>query len=343
MQLSSCVLSILAAGTCCGAHAATPWRGLHIPLQSAEGARTAERLVREVLQPLGVNVLVVEVNYSYQFESRPELGGGTLTKDDARRLAETCRSAGIRLIPLLNCLGHQSWAETTFSLLTKHPEFDETPDIPLSNPGIYCRSWCPLHPDLNPIVFDLIDELVDAFEADAVHVGMDEVFLIGSDQCARCRGKNPAELFAKAVNDLHDHIVGEKHWEMLMWGDRLLDADKMGYGEWESSANGTAPAVDKVPKDIIMCDWHYEPLPRYPSVRFFEDKGFRVLPCPWKNLDAATKFLDDALADPSDRMLGVLCTGWSVGDGGSAILADAEGEGECQEAEVLKGCVGRLR
>ena len=45
---------------------------------------------------------------------------------------------------------------------------------------------------------------------------------------------------------------------MLMWGDRLLDGKKMRYGKWEAAANGTAPAIDRIPKDIILCDWHYE-------------------------------------------------------------------------------------
>ena len=33
--------------------------------------------------------------------------------------------------------------------------------IPKDNRNIYCRSWCPLHPKVNPIVFALIDELID--------------------------------------------------------------------------------------------------------------------------------------------------------------------------------------
>ena len=36
---------------------------------------------------------------------------------------------------------------------------------------------------------------------------MDEVFLVVSDQCPRCRGKSPAEVFTTAVNDLHAHLV----------------------------------------------------------------------------------------------------------------------------------------
>ncbi|MCX7894917.1 MAG: hypothetical protein N2447_03040, partial [Thermoanaerobaculum sp.] len=50
-----------------------------------------------------------------------------------------------------------SWAKTTFPLLVKYPEFDETPQIPLDNPDIYCRSWCPLHPKVNDVVFALMD------------------------------------------------------------------------------------------------------------------------------------------------------------------------------------------
>jgi hypothetical protein len=171
-------------------------------------------------------------------------------------------------------------------------ELDETPDVPKDNKGIYCRSWCPLHPEVNKIVFALIDELIDAFDSDSFQVGMDEVFLVAHPGCARCKGKDPAELFAKSVNDLHGHIVGERKQTMLMWADRLLDDKKLGYGKWESSANGTAPAIDRVPKDIILCDWHHETRAQgYPSVAYLQEKGFRVLPSSWRNKDAALAML----------------------------------------------------
>jgi len=41
--------------------------------------------------------------------------------------------------------------------------------------NIYCRSWCPQNPEVNKVVFALVDELVNAFEATAFHAGMDEV------------------------------------------------------------------------------------------------------------------------------------------------------------------------
>jgi hypothetical protein len=301
-----------------------------------DGVPVLKRAIAEGLAPLGINALMLEVNYSYRFASQPELAAeGGLTREDARDLAEACRAHGIRLIPQFNCLGHQSWARNTFALLKKHPDFDETPDVPADNTGIYCRSWCPLHPGVNPVVFSLMDELIDAFAADAFHVGMDEIFLIASDKCPRCKGKDPAELIARAVNDYHDHLVGAKKLTMLMWGDRLLDAKSTGYGKWEASANGTSPAIDRIPKDIVICDWHYEPRETYPSVHLFQEKGFRVWPSSWRNEKAALAFRDDARRGATERMVGHLCTTWVSSEAVCRALLNEGGVTDARASEVV--------
>jgi hypothetical protein len=288
------------------------WRAVHLMAPGRDDLPLFKRTIDEALKPMGINVVVLEVNYGFEFQSHPELRQGRgLSRADSY-----CRQRGIDLIPQLNCLGHQSWGRTTAPLLKKYPQFDETPNIPADNKGIYCRSWCPLHPEVNKVVFALVDELADAFAADAFHVGMDEVFFVASDQCPRCRGKNPAEVFAKAVNDLHSHIVKDKKLTMLMWADRLLDDKTMHYGKWESSANGTAPAIDRIPKDIIMCDWHYEMRDHYPSEAFFQEKGFRVLPSSWNNPQAALAFLEDARRVNKGLVIGHMGTTWT---GASAI------------------------
>lgn len=288
------------------------WRGVHLGLgHDAEVAALIEELPS--LAELGVNLLIPEVNYQFAYASHPELrGDDPITPEAARRLSDACRDLGIRLIPQFQCLGHQSWDKTTFPLLEAYPQFDETPGQFPDNEGIYCRSWCPQHPDVNNIIFTLFDELLEAFEADALHVGMDEVFLIGSEHCPRCRGQDPAVLFAKAVNDYYGYL-SERHLDMLMWGDRLLDAEETGYGKWEAAANGTAPAIEMIPKDIVQCDWHYEAMDDYPSISIFLEKGFPVLPGGWKNVDAVDLLLDEALAHQEHpRMLGYLCTTWGA-------------------------------
>ena len=298
------------------------WRGLHLYDVPHDKVATLERLITEQLAPLGINYLILEVNYNFAYQSHPKLAKDNgLTYDDAKMLVKLCRENGIRLIPQFQCLGHQSGDKKTFGLLTKYPRFDETPGKYPENEGIYSRSWCPLHPRVNAVVFDLMDELIDAFDADALHVGMDETFLIGDDDCRRCKDNDHAELFAKAVNDYHKHIVEEKGLEMLMWGDRLLDAEATGYGKWEASTLGTHKAIDLISNDIIICDWHYEKMDNYPSVRIFTEKGFRVLQGTWKDLAAAAAFLDQGQKVGSGKMLGVLFTSWDAGPGGERLFA----------------------
>ena len=304
------------AGVALGAkESPLPVRGLYLGApKPAEIAMTVE-FIRKVLPKEGVNVLVMEFDYGYQYQSHPEVvDENALSKQDVEAIAAACRAAGVRLIPLINMLGHQSWRNKTAGLLRSHPEFDETPGKYPNNKDIYCRSYCPLHPELHKIVFDLIDELADACQADAVHVGMDEVFILADPDCPRCRGRNPAELFAQEVRALHDHLT-TKQREMWMWSDRFLDGNTTGLGEWEASENGTAPAILLVPRDIVMCDWHYESSP--PTAAYFAVQGFRAISAPWRDTKVALGQLDlirsvRANADKTvaPRMLGVLQTTW---------------------------------
>jgi hypothetical protein len=255
--------------------------------------------------------VILEVNGGFQYASHPECAEeNPLTKADARKLATLAREKSIRLVPMYNCLGHQSWHEHTGVLLRAHPEFNEAPDLDATAEDFYCMSWCPNHPDINKLVFDLFDELLDAFEAKAFHVGMDEVFVLG--HCPRCKGTPNHKLFAKAVNDYHAHLVERRGVEMQMWGDRLLDGEKTGYGSWEASTNDTWPAVDLVPKDIVMCDWHYgRSNMDFPSIRFFQDKGFRVWLAGWNNEESIRRFIKVARKESGPLMLGYLCTTWT--------------------------------
>jgi hypothetical protein len=277
----------------------------------ASSVPALERLVGEIAPSLGLNWVIVEVDSGFQYASHPECADSdVITKEDARKLAALARDKNIQLVPQYQCLGHQSWRENTGALLRAHPEFNEAPEMDTTAEGFYCMSWCPNHPGLNAIVFDLFDELIDAFEAKAFHVGMDEVFVLG--ECPRCKGKSNAELFGKAVNDLHGHLVGKRGLEMQMWGDRLLNDEVMHYDGWDSSSNGTWQAVDAVPKDIVMCDWHYGMTnPDFPSVRFFRDKGFRVWPSGWNDERSIRRFIEVGRKESGPLMLGYLCTTWT--------------------------------
>ncbi len=292
-----------------------PIRGIHLAAPKPADMPLALRLIEQGLGKEGVNVLILEFNYGFRSQKRPEVSEpDALSLDQVRELAMACKKSNIRLIPMINLLGHQSWAKTTFGLLRAHPEFDETPGKYPDNNGIYCRSYCPRQPQVHEVLFDLIDELVDATGANAFHAGMDEVFLLGEDDCPRCRGKNKAELFAGEVKAIHDHLASRRV-ETWIWGDRLLDGNVTGFGKWEASENQTAPAIGQIPKDVIIADWHYDQA--HPTAAYFAINGFRVLSSPWRRpgvaLDQLAQIRDiKAHSSPevADRMLGVLQTSW---------------------------------
>jgi len=287
------------------------WRGVHLWLDRESSAKELI-ITLPRLADLGVNVVVVEVNYSYEFQTHPELRNQRfITRATAHELAAAAHRCGIRLIPEFNCLGHQSFGRRVEPLLKVHPEFSEAPSLTLTDTNVYCLEWCPQAPGLNEIIFSLTDEIAEGFEADAVHVGMDEVYLLGASQCPRCRGKNPAELFAAQVNTLHDHIVGVKKRQMLMWADRVIGAKFQGHSRYDNAQNDLSAAIDYIPHDIILCDWHYEWRREYPSVPFLTGRGFNVWPSGFMPVKAAMAFSDFSQQQTNALVIGWLATTWN--------------------------------
>jgi len=283
-------------------------RGICLSVPKNEEVDVFIKFIEERLAPRKCNLLVLLTRYNYQFESHPECAvPNATTKDTMIQITEACRRNNIKLVPKMNLMGHQSGKldNSMDGLLRGHPEFDETPEL---NEVFYCRSLCPNHPDIKPIIFDLMDELIEVCEADGLHIGCDEVFDIGC--CDRCKatGKSTADIFADWINALASHLR-ENGKQTYMWSDRLLSS-KTGYGTWEASGNGTESAINKVAKDIIMCDWHYENNDAYVSVDIFSSHGFDFLVCPWRYKENAVKFLQYAEKHGNDNLKGFLATTW---------------------------------
>lgn len=284
------------------------------------------QFIEKELAPAGINTLVLRVDFNYDYKSRPELRDeNPLTKEDVKKIVNVCKENNINLIPQVNLLGHQSWAEKTNKLLEVYPEFDETPHVKVpekyewpNDDGLYCKSYCPNHPEVHQVVFDLIDEIMDVFEANAFHAGLDEVFYIADPECPRCKGMDPATLFAEEISRLSKHL-DEKDMRLWMWGDRLLDASTSDMGMWEASMNNTARAIDMIPKTVVICDWHYEKA--IPTPAYFALKGFDVIACPWRKPEVAEAqvqmmfdFKNNSTPETSEKYLGMMQTIWSSAD-----------------------------
>lgn len=337
-----------------------PVRGFCIGAPNADGVDAFADFIEKELASRRVNTLVLRVDYHYQYRSHPELADSSaLSTADVKKLVGACRRNGIRIIPQINLLGHQSWAGSLENLLEVYPQFDETPHVQMpkeykwpNDDGLYCKSYCPLHPEIHDIVFDLVDEIVDVFETDAFHAGMDEVFYIADDRCPRCSGRDPAELFAGEVTRIRNHLAG-RGAELWIWGDRLIDGKTTGIGMWEASMNNTHRAVDLIPKDVVINDWHYEQA--VPTAAYFALKGFRVVTCPWRIPEVAVEQLGATLlyranspAVMQDRYAGMMQTVWTSAANfmdqfyGRTQSADEQGRSHAECFRVLFERIGEL-
>jgi hypothetical protein len=88
---------------------------------------------------------------------------------------------------------------------------------------------------------------------------------------------------------------------------------------WEASINGTDPAIDLIPKDVVICDWHYNRA--VPTAAYFAMKGLDVVTCPWKKPATAVEQLKEILefreqspAKLKTHFAGMMQTIWNGAD-----------------------------
>lgn len=303
-----------------------PWKSKGIVLTApfTKDVDDTIKFIDEYLAPNGCNLIVMQIRYRYQFKRHPECQGyDPLSESDIKKIVAVCKKNNIRLVPKINAVGHQSGLPNTpddsilhghhiegtldirDGLLRAYPDFDEQPN---EKSVKYSRSLCLTNPLVRIILFDLIDELLEVFEADAMHLGCDEVFNIGL--CPECSKKSNAELFGNWINSICEHLKS-RGAETLIWGDRFLNTYETGYSEFDASANGTDKCIDTVSKDIIMCDWHYQDLKSYPSVNVFGKKGFRMmLGLSHYSTENVKNFIQYAQEHDMGHIEGVLVTTW---------------------------------
>ena len=83
--------------------------------------------------------------------------------------------------------------------------------------------------------------------------------------------------------------------------------------------NSTHRAIDLIPSDVVINDWHYERAD--PTAPYFAAKGFTVVTCPWKSGEVAVTQIEDMIrfrrsSTPAmrDHFAGVMQTIWSPAD-----------------------------
>ena len=161
----------------------------------------------------------------------------------------------------------------------------------------------PNHPTVQTYVKNLINETVELADPIAILIGHDEVTQAAVPPL-------PPNLFLDSVYFLHNHIKshGIKTW---MWGDQIISA-----AEFPTVGNCNGAFLNYytyrplIPKDIVICDWHYTQTPTtFPSSVALMAEGRDVIAVTWSTLANIKAFHKYA---QSIGTLGRMTTLWSL-------------------------------
>ena len=258
------------------------------------------------------NYVVLEPWAVFDYASHPEFSWAEkkVKAETIHRLVRVAREQGLTLIPQLNVFGHASGSR---HISGKHSVLDFHPELqPLFEPDGW--TWCLSNPSARKVLTDMALELYEAFERPPYfHIGCDEAYSMAT--CLTCRKADYAAL-------LKDHLLffrslfGERGAKVMMWHDMLLAAGDprwKGYVATGSAKIGTEALLDALPRDIVICDWQYYTVPKgsavpWPTMQYFQGKGFPVLACPWKDTEGIRS---QGRLVREKGMAGMLCTTWN--------------------------------
>ena len=222
----------------------------------------AKRQIRHLAELKG-NMYQLYLETRFDFPRRPDAGmSGSMTPDDARELEAYAGELGVTLLPQVNTLAHME-------LLLSKPKYAGLREV-RNSPFVIC----PLHPETRPLLKDLLDDIMDAFQTPFIHIGLDEVIHLG--RCPRCRKMDPGDILLGHIRYLYG-VVTARGRRTVVWHDMLLDQATFpgctanGASEWASRV------LDALPRDIIICDWQYNN--GVGATGYFVDKGFEALAC----------------------------------------------------------------
>ena len=252
----------------------------------------------------GYNYLVLYLEgriRTKSFHSLPE--NESYSPDEIRDIVGYAQKYGIETIPVVSVFGHAD-------LFLEQPENESCAELRggiRGRFGTYNHVFCPTQPETLNFIERYLTEVAELFPSRYFHVGFDEAWDIG--YCEKCRVRLPEEgqsgIFLSHLKAVYNIVAGKLGKTMLMWDD-LFDI----YPD----------VLERIPRDIVFCSWHYETLldrpyghagaPRSDLFKRYDELGFRYIFAPaafsMRNIQTFTEY---ALAH---HPFGALLTVWEA-------------------------------
>ena len=287
---------------------AMAFRGLHLCWFPETRYARLEQAVR-LAAYYKFNHVVIEFWGTFPSRKHPKLCWQEFAAkpEELKRLVAVGKEVGVTLIPQFNLFGHASGSRGGSY---KHIPLDRYPEYqPIFEPDGW--TWCLSNPETRTVLSDIVLEMLDDFEQPPYfHIGLDEA---SPPECRRCLSSDYKTLFLEHL--LHFHkLLADRKCRMMAWHDMLISGSDERWKGYVANANQyTVGMAEKLPRDIIICDWQYgsgsnkEADKAWPSMWYFKELGFTVLACPWtdtKGMKSIGQTVNDAKLD------GMLCTSW---------------------------------
>jgi N-acetyl-beta-hexosaminidase len=170
------------------------------------------------------------------------------------RLVDAATRVGLRLVPIVNLLGHTQY-------LIKVPELRDLNELRAPDGSPLERGQiCPLHPRTLEIAEKLLRDVAPFCTAGKVHVGLDESFHLGKHPLSRREVARIglASHFARYVRRLHA-LTRSLGLEMGLWADMLYFLPD---------------AIPELPRDLTAYEWYYHAFRHHPRVELFNFAEF---------------------------------------------------------------------
>ena len=320
-------------------------RGYHLDIArgGVPKVETFKRILRWLFL-LKYNYFAIYFEDLFPWEKYPQIGArrGRLTKEELSEIVEYGGKLGIEVFPSLELTGHM---ENILVL----PEFRKYSEWHRPREGCIDLS----NDEARRFTYDLLQEVLDFFDSEYIHVGGDETWALGRGKSLNktWRFEGP-RLYLEHHKKMLD-MVEEKGKKPMLWGDMVtgMYLSKEEAEKWSEVLNSD------IWKRAIIANWDYSGRSKdffRDKIRIFSKRGLKQVACPglsnwnryYPDFDKALENLKNFLgAAREEDVLGFLVTAW--GDDGEeclfsfldplilAAMEYAEGNGEWEKKWLI--------
>jgi hexosaminidase len=289
---------------------ALQWRGISDDISRGQVSTLQD--FKEIIRQLVFykkNIYQPYIEDMFTFDTDPNIGKdrGAITKSEMAQMVAEAKRNHIVLTPVFECLGHQD-------RLLSLPENRKYAEI--QDPDRSPWSFSPVNPDALKFVEELITELAEATPSPFFHIGGDEAFDVGTGTSEkRVKKIGIGRVHAEYFTRLHDFLKEQHNRQIMLYSDMLLHHPE---------------ALQYLPKDTILVDWHYGLEDKFPSIKTLKDAGFKnIIASPgiwsWASFypnfkRAFTNVANFTTVAKQEQLMGCITSSW--GDNGAENLRE---------------------